>query len=115
MNTSILVLLALLVLFSVWTSHGSKNSEAMTMIRYRPFMTGVPAPLDFDENIAGIPDYNSTKILPNVNQYANNLAFNPNNPDSANLMQNGRSIMDPRAYQVLGDRDVDTNRGNSNN
>jgi len=114
MNTSILVLLAVLVLFYVWTSYSTKKSERMTMVRYRPLMTGTPAPLDFDENIAGIPDYNSTAVLPNVNQYANNLAFNPNDPKSANLMQNGRSVMNPKAYQVLGDRDVDTGRQNSN-
>ena len=115
MNTSILVLLGLLVLFYVWSYNSASKSEAMTMVRYRPLMTGTPAPIDFDENIAGIPDYNSTAVLPNVNQYSNNLAFNPNNPQSANLMQNGRSVMDPRAYQVLGNMDVDTNRGNSNN
>ena len=114
MNTSILVLLGALVLFYLWTSYGSKNSEAMTMLRYRPFMTGQPAPLDFDENIAGLPNYNSTEVLPNVNQYANNLAFNPNNPNSAHLMQNGRSIMNPPAYQYLGDRDGETSGRNSN-
>jgi hypothetical protein len=112
MNTSILVLLALLVLFYVWTYSTSKKTEGMTMLRYRPFMTGTPAPIDYDENIAGIPDYNSTAVLPNVNQYANNLAFNPNNPNSANLMQNGRPVMDPAAYQLLGDRDSGVNGRN---
>ena len=101
MNTSIIVLLGILVIFYLWTS--STKSEGMTMLRYRPLMTGNPAPLNFDENIAGIPNYNSTEPLPNVNQYANNLAFNPNNPNSANLMQNGRPIMNPAAYQYLGD------------
>jgi hypothetical protein len=86
----------------------------MAMIRYKPFMTGNPAPLDFDENIAGISDYNSTETLPNVNQYSNNLAFNPRDPKSANLMQNGRSIMDPRSYQYMGDKDGDVNGRNSN-
>ena len=103
MNTSIIVLLGILVIFYLWTS--STKSEGMTMLRYRPLMTGNPAPLNFDENIAGIPNYNSTEPLPNVNQYANNLAFNPNNPNSANLMQNGRPIMNPAAYQYLGDHD----------
>ena len=114
MNTSILVLLGILVIFYLWTFNSSSKSEAMTMLRYRPFMTGNPAPLDFDENIAGIPNYNSTEVLPNVNQYANNLAFNPNNPNSANLMQNGRSIMNPNAYQYLGDKDGETSGRNSN-
>ena len=90
MNTSILVLLGILVIFYLWTFYNAPKSEAMTMLRYRPFMTGTPAPLDFDENIAGLPNYNSTEVLPNVNQYANNLAFNPNNPNSANLMQKTR-------------------------
>jgi hypothetical protein len=114
MNTSILVLLIIVVLFYLWNFNNSSNSEAMTMLRYRPFMTGNPAPLDFDENIAGLPNYNSTEVLPNVNQYANNLAFNPNNPNSANLMQNGRSIMNPNAYQYLGDKDGETSGRNSN-
>ena len=108
MNTSIIVLLGILVIFYLWTS--STKSEGMSMLRYRPLMTGNPAPLDFDENIAGLPNYNSTESLPNVNQYANNLAFNPNNSNSANLMQNGRSIMNPPAYQYLGDHDGDVLR-----
>jgi hypothetical protein len=112
MNTSILVLLGLLVLFYVWTKYSASKTEGMTMIRYRPLMTGTPAPLDFDENIAGIPDYNSTATLPNVNQYANNLAFNPNDPHSANLMQNGHSIMDPPAYQYMGNKDSGVNGRN---
>jgi hypothetical protein len=114
MNTSILVLLGVLVVFYLWTYYGTKKTEAMTMLRYRPFMTGTPAPIDFDENIAGIPNYNSTEPLPNVNQYANDLAFNPNNPNSAHLMQNGRSVMDPRAYQYLGDKDGEVAGRNSN-
>lgn len=114
MNTSILVLLGFLVLFYAWISYSSSKSEAMTMLRYRPFMTGTPAPIDFDDNIAGIANYDSTEPLPNVNQYANNLAFNPNNPNSAHLMQNGRSIMNPPAYQYMGDRDGETGRTNSN-
>jgi hypothetical protein len=77
-------------------------------------MTGTPAPLDFDENIAGIPNYDSTEVLPNVNQYSNNLAFNPNNPHSANLMVNGQHIMDPNAYQYMGDKDGDVNGRNNN-
>ena len=112
MNTSIFVLLGVLILFYVWSS--STNSERMTMLRYRPLMTGTPAPLDFDENIAGLPNYNSTEVLPNVNQYANNLTFNPNNPNSAHLMQNGESVMNPPAYQYLGDRDGETSGRNSN-
>lgn len=114
MNTSILVLLGLLVLFYIWSYNSASKSEAMTMLRYRPFMTGTPAPIDFDENIAGIPDYNSTAVLPNINQYSNNLAFNPNDPQSANLMQSGRSVMNPPAYQYLGDKDGDVNGRNSN-
>jgi hypothetical protein len=103
MNTSIIALLGILVIF--YLCNFSNKSERMTMLRYRPLMTGEPAPLDFDENIAGISNYNSTEPLPNVNQYANNLAFDPNNPNSANFMQNGRSVMNPRAYQYLGDND----------
>ena len=114
MNTSILVLLGLLVLFYIWSYYGTKKSEAMSMVRYKPFMTGTPAPLDFDENIAGIANYNSTAVLPNVNQYSNNLAFNPNDPQSANLMQNGQHVMDPKAYQYLGDKNGDVNGRNSN-
>jgi hypothetical protein len=114
MNTSILVLLGLLVLFYLWNHYTKNNSETMAMLRYKPFMTGMPAPLDFDENIAGIPDYDSTTVLPNVNQYANNLAFNPNNPNSANLMQNGHPIMQQQAYQLFGNQDGDVSGRNSN-
>jgi|LakMenEpi03Aug12_release.lakeMendotaPanAssembly.Ray.scaffolds.fasta_scaffold1140174_2 hypothetical protein len=106
MNTSIFVLLGLVVILYIWTMYVKQNSEAMTMFnRYRPLMTGNPAPLDFDENIAGIPYYNSTQELPNVNQYSNDLAFNPNNPNSANYMENGVSVMNQEAYQYLGNRD----------
>jgi hypothetical protein len=111
-NTSIFVLLALLVLAYFTIHKTSSSSEAMTMLRYRPFMSGQPAPIDFDENIAGIPDPNSHEVLPNVNQYANNLAFNPNNPNSANYTVNGRSVLNPSAYQYLGDRDRDVNGRN---
>ena len=102
MNTSIFVLLLVLVVVYLWTG---KKTESMSLTRYRPFMTGSPAPVDYDDNIAGIPDPNSHQVLPNVNQYANDLAFNPNNPRSANLMVDGRPIMDPAAYQYLGNDD----------
>lgn len=104
MNTSILVLLGVLVILYVYNLNKEKSENMSLMMRYRPVMTGEPAPVDYDENIAGIPDYDSTAVLPNVNQYANNLAFNQNNPQSANLMEDGKSIMDPPAYQYLGDR-----------
>ena len=103
MNTSIFVLVIVLVVVYLWTN--SKKKEPMSLTRYRPLMTGNPASVDYDDNIAGIPDPNSHQVLPNVNQYANDLAFNPNNPRSANLMVDGRPIMDQSAYQYLGDRD----------
>jgi len=104
-DASILVLLGLLVLSYFLIHRTSSSSEAMTMLRYRPFMTGQPASIDYDDNIAGIPNPNSYDVLPNVNQYANNLAFNQNNQNSANYMVNGRSVLNPPAYQYLGDRD----------
>lgn len=113
MNSSILVLLGLLVLSYFLIHRTSGKSEAMTLMRYRPFMTGQPAPLDFDENIAGVSNNNPYEVMPNVNQYANNLAFNQNNSNSANYMVNGRSVLNPPAYQYLGDKDVETNRQNS--
>lgn len=108
MNTSILVFLGLLVV-CYFLFNNVSSSEAMTMLRYRPLMTGQPASVDFDENIAGIPNPNSHEQLPNVNQFSNNLAFNPNNEYSANYMMNGESIMNPSAYQYLGDRDGQVN------
>lgn len=110
-NTSILVLLGLLVI-GYFFIHNTSSSERMTMLRYRPLMTGQPAPIDFDENIAGIPNHNSHDVLPNVNQYANDLAFNPNNPNSANYMVNGKSVLDPPAYQYFGDHDGDVSGRN---
>ena len=104
MNTSILVLLGLLVILYLVFRQQSK-SEAMTLMRYRPFMTGQPASIDYDDNIADIPNPNSYEVLPNVNQYANNLAFNKNNKNSANYMVNGRSVLNPPAYQYMGDKD----------
>ena len=112
MDTSILVLLGLLVLSYFLLNKTSGRSEAMTMLRYRPLMTGQPASIDFDENIAGIVDPNSHEVLPNVNQYSNNLAFNPNDPSSANYTVNGRSVLNPPSYQYLGDRDSDVNGRN---
>lgn len=103
-DTSILVLLGLLVL-SYFLIHKTYSSEAMTMLRYRPLMTGQPASIDYDDNIASVPNTDSHDVLPNVNQYANNLAFNQNNQNSANYMLNGRSVLNPPAYQYLGDRD----------
>jgi hypothetical protein len=105
MNTSILVLLGLLVVFYFFINKTSSKSEAMTLTRYRPFMTGQPASIDYDDNIAGLPNPNSYEVLPNVNQYANNLAFNSANSNSANYMVNGRSVLNPPAYQYLGDKD----------
>lgn len=113
MNTSILILLGLLVLSYFFIHRISSGAEAMTLMRYRPLMTGQPAPLDFDENIADIPNNNSHEVLPNVNQYANNLAFNQNNSNSANYMVNGHSVLNPPAYQYFGDRDVETSRQNA--
>jgi hypothetical protein len=116
MESSFFVLLLLIVLIYLWNMYTQYrvNKEPMSMLRYRPLMTGDPAPLDYDDNIAGIPDPNSYQVLPNVNQYANNLAFNPNNPNSANLMVNGRSVMDPNAYQYFGNKDSDVVGRNSN-
>lgn len=111
MNTSILVLLGVLVLCYFLINKSSK-SERMTMLRYRPLMTGQPASVDYDDNIAGIPDPNSHQVLPNVNQYANDLAFNPNNPNSANYTSNEHSVLNPPAYQFLGDHDGDVNGRN---
>lgn len=111
-NTSILVFLGLLILGYFLIHKTAFTSEAMTMLRYRPLMTGQPASTDFDENIAGIPNPNSNEVLPNVNQYANNLAFNPNNQNSANYMMNGSSVMNPPAYQYMGDRDGEINGHN---
>jgi hypothetical protein len=104
-DASILVLLGLLVLSYFLIHRTSSSSEAMTMLRYRPFMTGQPASVDYDDNIADIPNHNSYDVLPDVNQYANNLAFNQNNQNSANYMADGRSVLNPPAYQYLGDRD----------
>jgi hypothetical protein len=111
-NTSILVFLGLLVLGYFFIQKISSTSEPMTMLKYRPLMTGTPAPIDYNDNIADIIDPNSHEVLPNVNQYANNLAFNPNNPNSANYMMNGKSIMDPAAHQYLGDYDGEVNGRN---
>lgn len=111
-NTSIFFLLGLLVVSYFMINKTSSSSEAMTSLRYRPFATGQPAPIDFDENIAGVPDPNSHEVLPNVNQYANNLAFDPNNQNSANYTVNGSSVLNPAAYQYLGDRNGDVNGRN---
>lgn len=104
-DTSILVLLGLLVLSYFFIHRTSSNSEAMTSLRYRPLMTAQPASIDYDDNIADVSNPNSYDVLPNVNQYANNLAFNQNNQNSANYMLNGRSVLNPPAYKYLGDRD----------
>lgn len=105
MNTSIAVLVVLLVLFYYLFVAMQNKTEPMTLMRYRPLMTGQPAPVDYNDNIADLPDPNSHHELPNVNQYANNVAFQPNNPHSANYMMSGESIMDPPAHQYFGNHD----------
>jgi hypothetical protein len=105
MNTSISVLVVLLVLFYYLFVVMPARKEPMTLIRYRPLMTGQPAPVDYNDNIADLPDPNSHYELPNVNQYANNVAFQPNNLHSANYMMNGESIMDQPSHQYFGNQD----------
>jgi|NOAtaT_7_FD_contig_31_216082_length_588_multi_3_in_0_out_0_2 hypothetical protein len=109
MNTSILVLLGLLVVVYFVVNRVSSKTEGMSLLRFRPVMSGQPASIHFDENIAGIPNHNSHEVMPNVNQYANNVAFEPNNPHSANYTQNGRSVLNPPAYQYLGNGDLEDN------
>jgi hypothetical protein len=108
MHTTFFVLVVLLVLFYLWTLNSKTKTEPMTFFRYRPLTNNNPASIDFDENITGLSNFNSTESLPNVNQYANNLAFNPNDPNSANLMLDGQSIMDRPAYQYMGNKDGQT-------
>ncbi|AYV80279.1 MAG: hypothetical protein Gaeavirus24_7 [Gaeavirus sp.] len=106
MESSILVLIGVLVIAYIWIYHVNVSKlEGMSVMRYRPLMTGMPASIGYDDNIAGIPDYNSTVQYPNVNQYANDLAFNENNVNSAHHMLQGRSITNMPAYQYFGDRD----------
>jgi hypothetical protein len=112
LNSSILIFLVILVISYFLINRTSSKSEAMTLLRYKPIMSGQPAPIDYDDNIAGIPNPNSHEVLPNVNQYANNLAFNPNNDNSANYTVDGRSVLNPPAYQYFGDRDGDVNGRN---
>lgn len=106
MEISILVLL-LVVIVMYYSAFNSSKTEKMTLTRYRPLMTGQPAPVDYDENMAGIPDPNSHEDLPNINQYANNLAFNASNPYSANYQMQGNSVLDPPAYDYLGNKNGD--------
>jgi len=111
LNTSIVVFVALLVVSYVLINYFS-SKESMSLLRYRPLMSGNSAYIDYDDNLAGIPDPNSHQELPNVNQYANDLAFNPNNPNSANYLMDGSSVLNPPAYQYLGSHDVDINGHN---
>jgi len=100
-----ILLILVLVLIAVYYYESRNKVEKMTMLRYRPFTTGVAASIDWNDNIAGIQNPNSYQVLPNVNQYSNNLAFNPNDPNSANYQENGRSVLDPRAYPDYGNSD----------
>ena len=100
-----IALILILVLIAVYYYESRVKVEKMSMLRYRPLETGIPASTEWTDNIAGIPNPNSHEDLPNVNQYANNLAFNPHNPNSAHYQMNGRSVLDPRAFPDLGNKD----------
>ena len=61
------------------------------------------APTDFDENIAGI---NESAVRPiTINDYANNLAYNPEDQNSANYLVQGRRPWSPNGYPHPGNAD----------
>ena len=97
MNTLVLILLVLLVIFYV----NAKRMDNFAM--YAPAFRSMYAPLNYNEDIAGIDEAsirNST-----VNSYANEVAYDLNNPFSAGYRVNGRVPWDPASYTEEMDGD----------
>jgi hypothetical protein len=61
------------------------------------------APTNYNENIAGI---NEAAVKPiTINDYANNLAYNPRDPASANYLVQGRRPWSPNGFPHPGNAD----------
>jgi hypothetical protein len=104
-NTLLILILVLIAVYYYENYYETfKKVENMQLLRYRPLSTGQAASTEWTDNISGIPNPNSYQVLPNVNQYANNLAFNPNDPNSSNYQVNGKSVLDPRFYPDFGNK-----------
>lgn len=100
MSKSALVLVVVLAVIYCWMY--SNRTENMSVLRYRPFMTGHPANINNLDNIAGIPYPNSYDVLPNINQYANDVAYGP----ESNYQMHG--------LQHIDDNDFDNGSGQFN-
>ena len=98
LNTLIIVLIILLVVVYYMNMHENFAANFQDQPYY--------ASTDYDENIAGIDEALVRPIT--INDYANNLAYDSRDPESANYLVNGRRPWSPYGYPHPGNADGQT-------
>ena len=110
MDTVIIVLIIVLVVIyflshiqNQATSLYSQSKKALELFSANYRDQPNYAPTNYNENIAGINEAAVKNIT--INDYANNLAYNPRDPNSANYLVQGRRPWSPNGYPHLGNAD----------
>lgn len=96
MNNLITILLLVLVIIYYYDN----KRETFTVY---PSVKSIYAPIYASEDLAGI-DESSIKPI-TINDYSNNLAYNPNNENSAHYLVKQSQPWSPESYDYLLNRD----------
>lgn len=105
MDTLVIILIVVLVVMYYLKMNEKKMNEKKMSEKFAANYQDQPnyAPTDFDENIAGI-DQGAVRPI-TINDYANNLAYNSEDPNSANYLVKGRRPWSPNGYPHPGNAD----------